>query len=51
MNRDQDSKPVTPDAGAMRREPWVTPDMSDYDIEALTEAPGPGGAADGGLYS
>ena len=51
MNRDQDKKPVTHDAAEVRKEAWVTPEMSDYQIDALTEGPGPFGAAEGGLYS
>ena len=51
VNRDQDKKPVTHDAAEVRKEAWVTPEMSDYEIDALTEAPGPFGAADGGIYS
>ena len=51
MNRYQDDKPVTHVAAEVRREAWVTPEMSDYEIDALTEAPGPFGGADGGTYS
>jgi len=51
VNRDQDKKPVTHDAAEVRKEAWVTPEMSDYQIDALTEGPGPFGAAEGGLYS
>ena len=30
---------------------WVTPEMSDYEIDALTEASFLGAGADAGLYS
>ena len=45
VNRDQDKKPVTHDAAEVRREAWVTPEMSDYEID------GPFGGTDGGTYS
>ena len=52
MNWDRDKKPVTHDMAEVRREAWVTPEMSDYQIEALTEADlGPIGGPDMGTYS
>jgi len=51
VNRYQDDKPVTHDAAEVRREAWVTPEMSDYAVDALTEIAGPPGGADGGTYS
>ena len=42
---------VTVVRAAERKDVWVTPEVSDFPVEALTQGPPLGGTVDGGIYS
>lgn len=49
--KDQVAKGSTERSVENLKEAWVTPDFSDYQVEALTENFANPGAVDGGFYS
>jgi len=46
----QPKSSVLPTAEPSKQE-WLTPDFAEYDITRLTQAIGPGGVSDAGIYS
>ena len=50
MKQDQNDRTIAQQAAEAFKEAWVTPEMSDYEVEALTTVGG-GADIDGPTYS